>query len=107
MIMISILAMTAIVFFSRYIFLEPRVPLKLNNHALRVLSYSSPAILTAIWAPIIFIPESEGKLFISYQNPYLLAAIIAGLLVWKTGNVLLSIILSMGAFLFFNLYLFS
>ncbi|KXI22621.1 AzlD domain-containing protein [Photobacterium sanguinicancri] len=105
MIMLSILAMTAIVFFSRYVFLEPRVPLKLNNHALRLLSYSSPAILTAIWAPIIFLPD--GELSVSVTNPYLLAAIITALLVWKTGNVLLSIILSMGAFLFFNLYLFS
>ncbi|OZS42358.1 AzlD domain-containing protein [Photobacterium sanguinicancri] len=105
MIMLSILAMTAIVFFSRYVFLEPRVPLKLNNHALRLLSYSSPAILTAIWAPIIFLPD--GELSVSVTNPYLLAAIITALLVWKTGNVLLSIILSMSAFLFFNLYLFS
>ncbi|MGR5151441.1 AzlD domain-containing protein [Photobacterium swingsii] len=105
MIMLSILAMTAIVFFSRYVFLEPRVPLKLNNHALRLLSYSSPAILTAIWAPIIFLPD--GKLSVSINNPYLLAAIITAILVRKTGNVLLSIILSMGAFLFLNLYLFS
>ncbi|MGF1795875.1 AzlD domain-containing protein [Photobacterium swingsii] len=105
MIMLSILAMTAIVFFSRYVFLEPRVPLKLNNHALRLLSYSSPAILTAIWAPIIFLPE--GELSVSLTNPYLLAAVITALLVWKTSNVLLSIILSMGAFLFLNLYLFS
>ncbi|MEZ8093683.1 AzlD domain-containing protein [Photobacterium swingsii] len=105
MIMLSILAMTAIVFFSRYVFLEPRVPLKLNKHALRLLSYSSPAILTAIWAPIIFLPD--GELSVSINNPYLLAAIITAILVWKTGNVLLSIILSMGAFLFLNLYLFS
>lgn len=105
MIMLSILAMTAIVFFSRYVFLEPRVPLKLNKHALRLLSYSSPAILTAIWAPIIFLPE--GELSVSLTNPYLLAAVITALLVWKTSNVLLSIILSMGAFLFFNLYIFS
>ncbi|KMV31076.1 branched-chain amino acid ABC transporter [Photobacterium swingsii] len=103
MIMLSILAMTAIVFFSRYVFLEPRVPLKLNKHALRLLSYSSPAILTAIWAPIIFLPK--GELSVSLTNPYLLAAVITALLVWKTSNVLLSIILSMGAFLFFNLYL--
>ncbi len=103
MIMLSILAMTVIVFFSRYVFLEPRVPLKLNKHALRLLSYSSPAILTAIWAPIIFLPE--GELSVSLTNPYLLAAVITALLVWKTSNVLLSIILSMGAFLFFNLYL--
>jgi branched-subunit amino acid transport protein len=97
MILLPILAMTVIVFLSRYLFLEPKVPLKLNHHVQRLLSYSGPAVLTAIWAPIVFSPN--GELSISLDNPYLLSALITGLLIWKTNNILLSILLSMSVFL--------
>ncbi|WED23560.1 AzlD domain-containing protein [Vibrio sp. JC009] len=98
--MVSILAMTAIVFLSRYLFLEPRVPLKLNGQALRFLSYSSPCVLTAIWSPIVFAPH--GQLTLLSYNPYLLAAIAAVVLIWKTGNVLMTTLVSMVFFLVLN-----
>lgn len=97
MILLSIVAMTVLVFLSRYLFLEPRLPLKLNSQAKRLLTYSSPAVLTAIWAPIVFMPEKA--LWLSTSNPYLIAAIIAALLAWKTKNVLLTTIVSMVIFL--------
>ncbi|MEF1229880.1 AzlD domain-containing protein, partial [Vibrio fortis] len=53
MIWLTILLMTAIVFVSRYLFLEPAVPLRLNASARRLLRYSGPAVLTAIWGPIV------------------------------------------------------
>lgn len=97
MIFLSILAMTLLVFISRYLFLEPRLPLRLKPMLQRILSYSSPAVLTAIWAPIVFIPE--GELGLSYNNPYLLCAALAvGLILW-TKNVLLTTVISMGVFL--------
>lgn len=97
MVMLSILAMTLLVFASRYLFIEPKLPLKLNPQAQRLLSYSSPAVLTAIWAPIVFLPEQE--LWISTENPYLIAAVVAAIIAWKTGNVLLTTIVSMLIFL--------
>jgi branched-subunit amino acid transport protein len=97
MVILSILAMTALVFLSRYLFLEPKLPLKLNPQAQRLLSYSSPAVLTAIWAPIVFMPEKE--LWIAPNNPYLISAIIAALIAWKTKNVLMTTIVSMLIFL--------
>ncbi|PJC86770.1 branched-chain amino acid ABC transporter [Vibrio sp. HA2012] len=104
MIMFYILAMTGVVFLSRYLFLEPRLPLKLNAKAQHLLSFSSPAVLTAIWGPIVFLPE--GKLGISPDNPYLLAAILAALIAWKTKNVLLTTVVSMGLFLVLKLAVF-
>ena len=101
MIMLSILAMTAVVFLSRYIFLEPKLPLRLNSRAQHLLSFSSPAVLTAIWAPIVFLPD--GKLSVSPTNPYLLAAVLAALIAWKTKNVLLTTVVSMGVFLALHL----
>lgn len=104
MILLSIVAMAGLVFFSRYLFLEPKLPLKLNATAQRLLSYSSPAILTAIWGPIVFI--QDDKLDISSNNPYLIAAIFAALIVWKTNNVLWTTIISMALFLLLKLVVF-
>ncbi len=95
--MLTILLMSMLVFFSRYVFLEPRVPLKLNPHIQRMLAYASPAVLTAIWAPIVFLPEEE--LMLSFENPWLLGASLAAILSWKTKNVLLTTIISMIVFL--------
>lgn len=97
MIMLSILLMTALVFTSRYLFLEPKLPVRLGARTQKILSYASPAVLTAIWAPIVFIPE--GELGLSLQNPFLLAAIIAAVIAYLTKNVLLTTLVSMVAFL--------
>jgi len=102
MIMLSILAMTVLVFVSRYLFLEPKLPLRLNPATQKLLSYSSPAVLTAIWAPIVFVPEKE--LWLAPSNPYLIAAIIAAFLAWKTKNVLPTTIVSMVIFLVLKLF---
>ncbi|NIY82318.1 AzlD domain-containing protein [Vibrio hepatarius] len=101
MILLSILAMTFLVFVSRYLFLEPKLPLRLNPQAQRLLSYSSPAVLTAIWAPIVFMPEQE--LWITPDNPYLIGAIVAAVMAWKTKNVLLTTFVSMAVFLVLKL----
>lgn len=98
-----ILAMAAIVFFSRYLFLEPNLPLKLNQQTLKLLSFSGPAVLTAILTPIVFLPE--GELVFSLANPYLLAALIAGAIAWKTRKVLLAVFLSSAIFVVLNTYL--
>ena len=103
MIMLSILLMTALVFTSRYLFLEPKLPIRLGVRTQKVLSYASPAVLTAIWAPIVFLPE--GELGLSVQNPFLLAAIIAVLIAYLTKNVLITTIVSMAAFLLLRVLL--
>lgn len=103
MIMLSILLMMALVFTSRYLFLEPKLPIRLGVRTQKILSYASPAVLTAIWAPIVFIPE--GELGLSLQNPFLLAAIIAVLIAYLTKNVLMTTIVSMVAFLLLRVLL--
>ena len=100
MIALTILLMASIIFLSRYGFLEPRLPIKLNSATLTFLSYSAPAVLTAILAPIVFVPE--GQLAISIHNPYLTCALVATVLAYVTRNTLLTTVLSMG--LFFILY---
>lgn len=103
MILLSIFAMTAVVFISRYLFLEPRLPVKLNAKAQRLLSYSSPSVLTAIWAPIVFV--HDDKLALSLSNPYLIAAVLAATVAWKTKNVIATTVISMGCFFVLNAWL--
>lgn len=101
---IIILVLTGIVFLSRYLFLEPKVPLRLSSSAQRFLSYASPAVLTAIWGPIVFLPH--GKLSLSDNMPYLLAATFAIAMAWRTKNVLFTTIVSILVFLVLNLLIF-
>jgi len=96
MIWLIIFLMSIIVFSSRYIFLEPKLPVRLNTKIQTFLSYSAPAVLTAILSPIVFINDAELNLTIS--NSYLVCALFATLLAIMTKNTLLTAILSMGLF---------
>ncbi|MCC4834509.1 AzlD domain-containing protein [Shewanella sp. 1_MG-2023] len=91
-----ILSMAAVVFISRYLLLEPKLPLKLSDKTLTFLSYSAPAVLTAILAPIVFVPE--GQLNLTFDNTYLVCGVVATLLAYFTGNTLLTTVLSIGLF---------
>ncbi|MCL1117497.1 AzlD domain-containing protein [Shewanella aestuarii] len=96
MIWLTIILMAIIVFASRHVLLEPKVPIRLSKKTLTFLSYSAPAVLTAIFAPIVFVPNNQ--LDLSLSNPYLVCAIVATLLAWLTKNTLLTIVISMGLF---------
>lgn len=93
---LTLLLMAALVFISRYLFLEPRLPIRLGPRILHFLHYTSPAVLTAIWAPIVF--HRDGKLLLNWDNPYLVAAIVAAILAISTRNVLMTTVLSMSLF---------
>ena len=92
--------MTLILFFNRYLFLEPRLPIRLNRGVKEFLGFAVPGMLTAICGPIIFL--ADHHLNLSPANPYLLAGICAvALMVW-TRNVLLTVLLSMALFYLFR-----
>ncbi len=103
MIWIIIAGMTLILFFNRYLFLEPRLPIRLNRGVREFLGFAVPGMLTAICGPIIFVKHHEVDL--SLGNPYLLAGLCAiGLMLWSR-NVLLSVALSVGLFYLFRWWL--
>ena len=96
MILATVLGMAALVFFNRYLFLEPRLPLRLGRHLRTFLEFAVPGMLTAICGPILF--SGERTLAATLVDPYLLAALTAvGLMLW-TRRVLTTVILSMGVF---------
>jgi branched-subunit amino acid transport protein len=96
MIFLIVLGMGAILFFNRYVFLEPRLPLRLGQRTRDFLAFAVPGMLTAICGPIVFMPNHHLKL--SLLNPYPLAAITAVLFMLWTRGVLTSVVLSAGVF---------
>ena len=103
MMWVIILGMALILFFNRYLFLEPRLPIRLNRGVRDFLGFAVPGMLTAICGPIIFV--QDGALNLSLLNPYLLAGLCAiGLMLW-TRNVLLSVVLSVALFYLFRWWL--
>ncbi|MCK6189177.1 AzlD domain-containing protein [Pseudomonas sp. EYE_354] len=100
MIYLMIVAMGLVVFLNRYLFIEPRLPVRLNRGAREFLGFAVPGMLTAICGPIIFL--ADHRLNLSPANPYLLAGVCAvGLMFW-TRNVLLTVLLSMALFYLFR-----
>ena len=98
-----IFGMGILVFLNRYVFLEPRLPVRLSSNARQFLGFAVPGMLTAICGPIIFVKNHEVDL--SLGNPYLLAGLCAiGLMLWSR-NVLLSVALSVGLFYLFRWWL--
>ena len=92
---ISLLAL--ITFITRYLFLERRLPLRLGPHLKHILSYSAPAVLTAIFAPILLVHDHQLNL--SLSNNYLWGGATAILAASKTGNVYWTIGVGTTAFL--------
>ena len=103
MIYIMIVAMGLVVFLNRYLFIEPRLPVRLNRGAREFLGFAVPGMLTAICGPIIFL--ADHQLNLSPANPYLLAGICAVALMFWTRNVLLTVLLSMALFYLFRWWL--
>ena len=97
MTLMTIILMAMITFLTRYLFIHPKIPLRLNAKMVSFLSFSAPAVLTAIWVPIIFI--REGELALSIYNSYLLAATVAVILAAKRANIYLILIVSGALFI--------
>ncbi|WP_299771028.1 AzlD domain-containing protein [uncultured Pseudoteredinibacter sp.] len=105
MIALTLAAMALLVFASRYLFLEPRLPIELGPKLRRLMGYATPAVLSAVIAPMVL--SHQGELVTDWQNPYLLGAIAAVLIMLLTKNTLLSTVLSMVLFVMLKFWLFA
>ncbi|GAA5129961.1 AzlD domain-containing protein [Thalassotalea piscium] len=96
MTLITIFLLALITFSTRYLFLHPKTPVRLGPKMIRFLSFSAPAVLTAIWVPIIFV--QQGQLMLSWKNPYLVAATVAVLVAAKSKSIYLTLFVSVAVF---------
>jgi branched-subunit amino acid transport protein len=89
-----ILGMMVVTFSVRYPVLALLGKVPLPPTVLSALKYIPVAVLTAIIVPEVLL--REGQLNVSPTNGYLIAALAAVLISWRTKNLLLTIVLGMG-----------
>ncbi|GHE76936.1 AzlD domain-containing protein [Thalassotalea profundi] len=97
MTLLTIFLLALITFTTRYLFLHPKIPVRLGPKMIRFLSFSAPAVLTAIWVPIIFV--QQGQFIQSWTNPYLVAATVGVITAAKSKSVYLTLFISMAVFI--------
>lgn len=95
-----ILGMMTVTFGVRYVPLLIVGRVELPDHVIRALRFVPVAVLTAIIVPAMLMPQ--GDIDLRPANAYLVAGIVAGLIGWRTKNLLLTIVLGMGFFLFWR-----
>lgn len=97
-----VLGMTAVTFGVRYPVLALVSRLSLPPTLLGAMRYIPPAVLAAIIAPALLMPDGQS-VQISYTNSALVAGIISILIAWRTRNLLLTIGGGMAAYLLWRL----
>lgn len=88
-----IVGMFAVTFSVRYVPIVLVGRIQLSDRVQRALNYVPVAVLTAICAPAIFMPE--GTLALSLENAALVGGAASVLIAWRTRNLLLTIVLGM------------
>lgn len=94
--LLLILGMTLVTFGVRYPVLALVGRLHLPEPLVRALKYVPPAVLTAIIVPAVLL--REGNLDVSPGNAYLVAAVVAALVAWRTRSLLGTIVIGLGVF---------
>lgn len=95
---ILILGMALVTIAVRYPVLVLVGKIPLPDRVFRALRYVPPVVLAAIIAPAVLMPDGQ-TLELTPGNSYLVAAVIAALIAWRTKNLLLTIVIGMGVFL--------
>ena len=89
--------MALVTFLIRYPILAVLGRVTLPEPVIRALGYVPVAVLTAIIVPEMLI--REGAITLTMNNAYLIAGVFAGIIAWRTKNLLLTIVLGMTFFL--------
>jgi branched-subunit amino acid transport protein len=76
---------------------------QLPEPVLTALEFVPVAVLSAIIVPMAV--TRDGEWAIGFDNPFLLATIVAIFIAWKSRNLLLTIMLGMTVFLILNWWL--
>lgn len=106
---LTILGMACITYLNRFVFLMQGIRYNPSDRLKRFLSFSSLAVLTAIWAPIVFVSDdvfSSQPFAIGIAGwDYLVATLVAIALSLARCHSLLVVVISAGLFFALRLYL--
>lgn len=89
-----------IAFPSRYLFLEPCLPIRLSSNLWQFLGFAVPGMLAVICGPIVLMPE--GHIDFGYDNPHLVSGAVVVVLVLYIRNTLASMLLGVAFFFLFK-----
>jgi len=94
---LALIGMTAITFSCRYFFFSTTVPFKLGPKLSRLLSYTAPSVMTAMWVPIVFLGHQKNSSdFIT--SPFLIAGVATVIFSLKIKNTLAVVLFGMTVF---------
>ncbi|QUM75573.1 AzlD domain-containing protein [Moritella sp. 24] len=96
--------MTCITFSCRYLFLSRAVSFELSPKIKRALSFTAPAVLTAMWVPIVFLGHKSSDIAL-LSSPFLYAGLLTVFLSLKIKNTLAVVCIGMCAFVVLRLTL--
>lgn len=99
----TIIAAGLITYSIRLSFILALERLKMPGWFSRGLRYVPPAVLSAIIVPEL--ATWKGGIDLSWNNPQIIAGIVAGLVAWRTRNVVLTLAAGLVCFLALNLWL--
>ena len=91
----TILGMFLVTFGVRYPVLAVVSRLRLPELVTQALKYVPPAVLMAIIAPAVLLPDGE-RIDLGFSNAPLYASLVAVLVAWRTKNLLATILVGMG-----------
>lgn len=91
-----IIGMMLVTFLVRYLILALVGKVKLPERVLTGLRFVPVAVLAAIIAPELLIRDGNSALTLA--NAYLVGGVIALIVAWRWGNLLLTIVAGMGSF---------
>jgi branched chain amino acid efflux pump len=92
---LMILGMVAVTFTPRYGVLALMGKVELPRPVLRTLKFVPPAVLSAIVLPAMVLRDDQ--LYLTPQNSFMVAGIIATIVAWRTRSLLLTIVIGMAA----------
>lgn len=97
-----LITMAIITFSSRYAFFSNGLTFQMGPKLRKFLDFTAPAVLTAMWVPIVFMPD--GTLAVDISNNYIAPALIAIVLSAITKRTLLTVAVSSTIFFVLNNY---
>ena len=91
-----IFGMFVVTFSVRYVLFAAAGKVVFPDWLNKALEFVPPVVLMAIIAPSVTMPK--GELWLDYDNPWLIAAVIAAITAWLRKDLLTTIIVGMAAF---------
>lgn len=94
---LMIVGMALVTFTPRYGVMALLGRVDMPKPLFNALRFVPPAVLSAIILPEMVLSKTDSSLYLTPQNTYLVAGIVAALVAWRTKNLLLTIVIGMAA----------